>query len=182
MSSIRLDLFVFNKNVDVTETLLYPTLCRPGSHFTNPKLVDFPIFIKNTFMVFPAIVNGEDVEKVNSVVAKIQDTDENDSEAIKKLRIAIALLPIRLFVRALFKDFVFDLLTTNGDITTITRKLGGEFAENLRNLLPYSEVTASELQDAITRAAGGKRIVAVADGFARNSRGRKYQLLKYDLE
>lgn len=182
MSSIRLDLFVFNKNVDATELLFYPTLCKPGSHFTNPKLVDFPIFIKDTFLVVPAIVNGNDVEKVKSVVAQIELTDENDSEAIRKLRTKILMLPIRLFVRALFKDLVFDLLTSTGEITTITRKLGGEFAENLRNLLPSGEVTASELQNAITRAAGGKRIVAVADGFALNPRGRKYQLLKYDLE
>lgn len=181
MATIKTSLLISNPDPNTVISLDTPTLCKVGSCFTNPKLVDFPIYTDNTIIVAPAIVNGEDVEKVKSCLDKIATTDENDCDGILRLRRMIATLPIRLFVRAIYKEFVIDLVTTDG-VTTATHKLGGEFCENLRKLVSGGEITASELQDAITKAASGKRIVAHADGTARNSRGRNYTLLKYDLE
>ena len=186
MATIILNLIVNSNDSNATVNLLNTAFNAVGDKWTQPTLVDFPIYFDGTFAVAPAIVDASAVAAVNAVINLIQQTDENDTEEVNKARRAISTLPKRIFVRSLYREQIIDAIDENGNTATKTYKVGGAFVEKLVALCPAGEVTAADLQTAITKAAkvgnSRKTVVAHADGFAKNSRGRKYQLIKYDLE
>ena len=180
MATIKLSTFVFNSDETVTVSLVNSAFNAVGDKWDNPTVVDFPVFFDESFVVAPAIVSGADVEAVKKAVAAIESTDENDTGAVKKLRTMLAKLPKRIFIRSFFRETILDIV--DGNVTAPKPyKVGGKFVDALVDLCD-SEVTAADLQAAVTAAADGKTVVAAADGYALNSRNRKYQLLKYDLE
>lgn len=186
MATINLTLIVNSNDSNATVNLLNTAFNAVDDKWAQPTLVDFPVYFDGTFAVAPAIVDASSVAAVNAVINLIQETDENDAEGVNKARRAISTLPKRIFVRSLYREQIIDAIDEKGSVSTKTYKVGGTFVEKLVTLCPAGEVTAADLQAAITKAAkvgnSRKTIVAHADGFARNTRGRKYQLLKYDLE
>lgn len=186
MATIKLSTFVFNSDSNVTVSLVNSAFNAEGDVWDKPTIVDFPVFFDDNFVVAPAIVAESDVQKVKDVVALIESTDENDADAISTARKALSRLPKRIFIRSLIRESIIERVGTDGTRTTAAQTTNGKFAENLRGLVA-DEMTASDLQAAVTKSAKKQansrpKVFAHADGFALNARGRKYQLIKYDLE
>ena len=186
MATIKLSTFVFNSDANVTVSLINTAFNAEGDMWDKPTIVDFPVYFDDTFVVAPAIVAESDVQKVKDTITLIEGTDENNTTAIQTARKALARLPKRIFVRSLIRESIIERIDDNGTHTTAAQTVNGKFAENLRANVA-NEMTATDLQAAVTKSAKKQsnsrpRIVAHTDGYAINAKGRKYQLIKYDLE
>lgn len=187
MATIKLTSFIFNNDTNLTVSLVNSAFNAEGDIWDKPTVVDFPVYFDGTFTVAPAIVGEADVQKVKDAFALIESTDENDTDEITKCRKALARLPKRIFVRSLIRESIIERVDdANGTHTTAAQTINGKFAENLRSNVT-DEMTAADLQAAVTKSAKKQnnsrpKIYAHADGFAVNAKGRKYQLIKYDLE
>lgn len=186
MANIKLALILGGGDPNATVRLLNSAFNAEGDVWEKPIVVDFPVYFDDTFVVAPAIIAESDVQKVKDAITLIESTDDNDTVAIQTARKALSRLPKRIFVRSLIRESIIERVGTDGTRTTAAQKVNGKFAENLRGFVA-DEMTAADLQAAVTKAAKKQansrpKIVAHNDGFALNAKGRKYQLIKYDLE
>lgn len=187
MATFKVTRFASSSDTALTISLVSTAFNNDGDKFVKPVLVDMPVWFNDTFVCAPAIVSDADAAAVTAALDKIEATDTNAADKVLVLKQLVASLPKRIWVRSLMRATDLDVIQSDGTSFKTTKKwVEGTFADKFRAAIgTNTNPTAAVLQAAITKASkknnSQKEIVVHSNFYAYNNKGKKYDVVKYDL-